>query len=98
MHENHQHHGILLYEWLIEFAKKRGVHGASAFRAIAGFGRHGIIHEQHFFELQGDLTVLVEFFLPDDEAEAFLKALQVEKVSLFYAKIPATFGILNGQT
>ncbi|MHB1592333.1 MAG: DUF190 domain-containing protein [Sulfuricella sp.] len=29
--------------------------------AIAGYGRHGILHEYHFFELAGDLPVMVEF-------------------------------------
>ena len=40
-YENRRHDGALLYEWLLERAKKLGVHGGSAFRAIAGFGRHG---------------------------------------------------------
>jgi len=57
VHEHRRHHGILLYEWLLERAKKLGIHGGSAFRAIAGFGRHGILHEDHFFELAGNLPV-----------------------------------------
>ena len=52
-HENRKHHHVLLYEWLLEQAKKCGIHGGSAFRAIAGYGRHGVLHEQHFFELAG---------------------------------------------
>jgi PII-like signaling protein len=95
MHETHKHGSILLYEWLLEFAKKQNVHGGSAFRAIAGFGRHGVLHEQHFFELQGDLTVVVEFLLADEEADAFLKAIESNDVNLFYAKIPATFGVIG---
>jgi len=50
-----------LYEWLLEEAKSLGVHGGSAFRAIAGFGRHGRMHEDTFFELAGELAVKVEF-------------------------------------
>ncbi|MBS1221689.1 MAG: hypothetical protein H6R23_1309 [Proteobacteria bacterium] len=45
VHEHRRHHGILLYEWLLERARKLGIHGGSAFRAIAGFGRHGVLHE-----------------------------------------------------
>ena len=41
VHENRKHHHILLYEWLLEQAKKQGMQGGSAFRSIAGFGRHG---------------------------------------------------------
>jgi PII-like signaling protein len=93
VHENRKHHGILLYEWLLETAKKAGIHGGSAFRAIAGFGRHGVLHEQHFFELAGDLPVEVEFLLSDEEAAAFIELLGKEQVNLFYAKAPAEFAM-----
>lgn len=91
--ENRKHHGMLVYEWLLETAKKAGIHGGSAFRAIAGYGRHGILHEQHFFELAGDLTVEVEFLLSDEQAATLLGVLQKEHVQLFYAKAPAEFGV-----
>ncbi len=61
VHENRTHRHIALFEWLLEQAKKMEIHGGSAFRAIAGFGRHGILHEEHFFELAADMTVAVEF-------------------------------------
>jgi PII-like signaling protein len=96
MHENRKHHGVLLYEWLLETAKKAGIHGGSAFRAIAGFGSHGVLHEQHFFELAGDLTVEVEFLLADEQAEELLRVLRSEQVRVFYAKAPAEFGFLDG--
>ena len=97
VHENRKHHGILLYEWLLEAAKKEGIHGGSAFRAIAGFGRHGVLHEQHFFELAGDLTVEVEFVVSDDEAEKFLNLIRGEEIRLFYARVPAEFGMIEGK-
>jgi PII-like signaling protein len=97
MHENRKHRGVLLYEWLLETAKKAGLHGGSAFRAIAGFGSHGVLHEQHFFELAGDLTVEVEFLLSDEQAQALLQTLQREQVRVFYAKTVAEFGFLDGK-
>jgi PII-like signaling protein len=96
VHENRKHHGLLLYEWLLEKAKKAGIHGGSAFRAIAGYGRHGVLHEQHFFELAGELTVEVEFLLTEEQAQTLLGLLQQEKVSVFYAKAPAEFGLAGG--
>ena len=93
IHENRKHAGILLYEWLLETAKKAGIHGGSAFRAIAGYGRHGVLHEQHFFELAGDLTVEVEFLVSEGEADMLLGILKREQVSVFYARTPAEFGI-----
>ena len=96
VHENRRRHGVLLYEWLLETAKQAGIHGGSAFRAIAGYGRHGVLHEQHFFELAGDLTVTVEFLLADDEAERLLALLRGESVHLIYVKLSGEFGALNG--
>jgi PII-like signaling protein len=95
MHENRKHHGILLYEWLLERAKKEGIHGGSAFRAIAGYGRHGVLHEQHFFELSGDLTVEVEFLLEDAQAESLLDVLRQESVRVVYARTRAEFGMIG---
>jgi len=96
MHENRKHHRIVLFEWLLEQAKKMGVHGGSAFRAIAGFGRHGILHEEHFFELAADFTVVVEFVVSDDEAQKLLDLLQRERVSILYARLSAEFGAIEG--
>jgi PII-like signaling protein len=95
MHENVRHRHRLLYEWLLEHARANGIHGGSAFRAIAGFGRHGILHEQHFFELAGDLTIKVEFVMTDEEADKLLESLRRESVSLVYARLPAEFGVIG---
>lgn len=96
VHENRIHHHIALFEWLLEQAKKMGIRGGSAFRAIAGFGRHGILHEEHFFELAADMTVEVDFVVTDDEANRFLELIQRERVSIFYARVPAEFGAVEG--
>jgi uncharacterized protein len=96
VHENRTYKHIALFEWLLEQAKKMGIHGGSAFRAIAGFGRHGILHEEHFFELAADMTVEVEFVVTDGEAEALLALLKGERISIFYARVPAEFGAIEG--
>ncbi len=96
VHENRTHKHIALFEWLLEQAKKMGIHGGSAFRAIAGFGRHGILHEEHFFELAADMTVEVEFVVSDAQADQLLKLLKEQRVSIFYARVPAEFGTIEG--
>ncbi|HTT00621.1 MAG TPA: DUF190 domain-containing protein [Steroidobacteraceae bacterium] len=95
VHENHRHHGRLVWEWLLEQANKLGIRGGSAFRAMAGFGRHHVLHEAHFFELAGTLTVEVEFIVTEAEAQQLLNLLHAQKVRLFYAYTPACFGIIN---
>lgn len=94
MHENQKHRGMLLYEWLLEQARRSGIHGGTAFRAIAGFGRHGVLTEQHFFELAGQLTVLVEFIVTETEADALLTLARGDGAPLFYTRSSIEFGLV----
>jgi PII-like signaling protein len=98
VHESQKHHGILLWQWLLEQANRMGIRGGSAFRAMAGFGRHHVLHEDHFFELAGSLTVEVEFIVTEDEAARLLALIEREKARVFYANIPARFGVMNPDT
>lgn len=93
--EKRRLHGMLAYDWILGKAKNAGIHGGSAFRAIAGFGRHGVLHEDRFFELAGDLPVEVGFAVTDDEADRFLQLMRDEKVSLFYLRMPIEFDVIN---
>jgi uncharacterized protein len=93
--EDHRHQQRLVWEWLLEEANRLGIRGGSAFRAMAGFGRHHLLHEAHFFELQGQLAIEVEFIVTDEEAAKLLELLHREKLRLFYAQIPARFGVIN---
>ncbi len=94
--ENRRHHHLLAYEWLLEEAKKFGLHGGSAFRAVAGFGRKGRLHEEHFFELAGDLPVEVGFVATRDEADRFLAHIAAEGLNLFYLRVPVISGFTDG--
>lgn len=91
--ENQKHHGELLYEWLIEKAKSAGIPGATVQRAIAGYGRHGTLHEEGFFELAINLPVAIDFYLGAQQAENLLKLIESENLKLFYVKSAAEFGI-----
>ena len=95
VHENDRHHHALLWEWLLQQANKLGIRGGSAFKAMAGFGRHHVLHEAHFFELAGSLAVEVEFIVTQGESKQLLDLIEREKIRVFYACIPAHFGIIN---
>ena len=95
VHEDHRLRGQLVWEWLLQQANHLGIRGGSAFKAMAGFGRHHHLHESRFFELAGKVAVEVEFIVGDKEAEELLALLHREKVRLFYARIPARFAIIN---
>jgi len=94
-YENRKHGGDLVYEWLLEQAKTLGIHGGSAFRAIAGFGRHGRLHEQHFFELAGDVPVLVEFIVTETEADSLIALMRKANIHLFYARLVTEFELIE---
>ena len=87
-----RHHGKLTYEWLLDMAREQGVDGGSAFGALAGFGRHGR-HDAGFFELAGELPVVVEFFVDAAIADRLLKAIAEAGLKLIYAKLPAETGV-----
>ncbi|MDN0083877.1 DUF190 domain-containing protein [Crenobacter sp. SG2305] len=91
--ENRRHHGRLAYEWLLEEAKRLGIPGGSAFRALAGYGRHGVLHEARFIELQGDLPVKLEFVVSDAQADALLASLAREQLALFYVRFTVEAGV-----
>lgn len=85
-------HGDLLYEWILKQAEAIGIPGGSAVRAMAGFGRHGRLHEQHFFELAGQLPIILEFFAAEEAINQLLELLKAENSSLFYIKFNAEGG------
>jgi PII-like signaling protein len=93
--ENRRHRHQLAYEWLLEEAKKFGLSGGSAFRALAGFGRHGRLHEEHFFELAGDLPVEVGFVVTQEEADHFLDHIAQAGLDLFYLRVPVSYGFVS---
>jgi PII-like signaling protein len=95
VHEGQRHQRRLVWEWLLEEANGLGIRGGSAFRAIAGFGRHHVLHESTFFELAGTVTVEVEFIVSDEEAQRLLQRVQAAGIRLFYACVPALFGVIN---
>jgi len=90
--EASRHHGKLTYEWLLDEAQKLDVSGGSAFRALAGFGRHGR-HDIGFFELAGDLPVVVEFLIDASVADLLLQIISDAGLKLVYAKLPVDIGV-----
>lgn len=92
--EKLRHNGKLLYEWLLEEAKKMGVPGGFSFRAMAGFGRHGRMHEEIFFELAGEMPVQVEFVLDAALADKFIDSIRPYKLNLFYVRYAVESGLV----
>jgi PII-like signaling protein len=94
--ENRRHRHRLAYEWLLEEAKRLGIEGGSAFRALAGYGRNGRLHEDRFLELAGDLPVEVGFVVTTQQADAFVEHIRAQGLNLFYLRVPVAAGFTDG--
>jgi CBS domain-containing protein len=58
--ESSHYRGRPLYDALLEMLKKEGCAGATATRAIRGFGGHGVIHSEHVVDVVPELPIIVE--------------------------------------
>lgn len=94
MTEKQRHNDQLLYEWLLDEARKIGIEGGSVFRSIAGYGRHGQHHDETFFELAGELPIQVEFVLDAHLADEYISMLQPHHLNLLYVRYSVDAGCL----
>lgn len=92
--ENQHHGGMLSYDWLLKEARELGVHGGSVFRAIAGFGRHGRLHDELFIELAGELAVRVDFVLDEKLAEQVMQRVRSQGMDIFHVRHKVEAGII----
>ena len=93
VHENRMHKGEPLYDWLLKEASRLGIPGGTVYRGIAGYGRHGVLHEQRFFELAADLPADVVFVCSEADANCLVDLVERSQLSLFYVIVPARYGI-----
>ncbi len=92
--EKQRYNEQLLYEWLLDEARKMGIDGGSVFRSIAGYGRHRLHHDESFFELAGEMPIQVEFILEAQLADKFTTMLQHLNLNLFYVRYSVNVGYM----
>ncbi len=90
--EKQHHHSELMHEWLLRLGQQLKLPGGSAFRAIAGYGKHGHMHEETFFELAGELAVAVEFIVDAQQADRLIAAVSAEKLQLHFVRYAVEAG------
>ena len=89
------HYEVTKHQWMAPDIMRSFI---KRFLHIATYrDRHGVLHEDHFFELAGNLPVEVVFMISDEEAAQFLKLIEREKVHAFYVLMPAECGVTNGE-
>jgi PII-like signaling protein len=69
-------HGKPVYIAVIEAAKEQGLAGATAGRAIMGFGAHSRIHTTNIVVLSEDLPVVICIVDTEERIEAFLPQVE----------------------
>jgi PII-like signaling protein len=65
-----------LYTALIEIAKQHGIAGATATRAIAGYGKHSKIHTTQLWDLASDLPIVVTIIDQEEVITEFIPIVQ----------------------
>jgi len=72
----------LLYQFLVEKAKEKGIGGATVFRGIMGYGSSNKIHSSSFWELTEKLPVVIELVDRTAKLEEFFKEIKEELLKM----------------
>jgi PII-like signaling protein len=75
VNEDTQYHLQPLYEAILQFLMHKGVAGATASQAMAGFGAHQILHTPKVEVLAEHLPIRIEFVETADKVEELLPTL-----------------------
>ena len=75
VNETAQYHRQSLYDAILAFLMHKGVAGATATRAFAGFGSHQQLHTPQIEELSVDLPIRIEFIDTADRVDEILPTL-----------------------
>src|SRR5438876_9517857 len=75
VNEDTQYHLGPLYEAILTFLMSKGVTGATASRAMAGFGPHQVMHTTKIEVLTEHLPIRIEFVEAAEKVEALLPTL-----------------------
>ncbi len=75
IHEALRHHGLYLYEAIVEHARREGMAGATVFRGMEGYGLHRHLHTARLLDVSDDLPIIVEIVDTIERIRAFLPTL-----------------------
>ncbi|HNF89401.1 MAG TPA: DUF190 domain-containing protein [Thiobacillaceae bacterium] len=95
--EGMRHGNQPIHDWLFAEAKALGIGGGTAYRASAGYGRHGL-HEDSFFELAGKLPEALEFFAEAEPIEQLIRRVGEAGLKLVYVTHPVSTGVTGART
>src|SRR5205823_5950800 len=75
INEDTQHHMTALHDSIMTFLMHRGISGATATRAFAGFGSHQTLHTPKIEVLAEHLPIRIEFIETPEKVDELLPTL-----------------------
>jgi len=73
--ESDKHGGRLLYELIVEEARRQGLAGAPVLRGVSGFGANSRVHTAKILRLSEDLPLVIEIVDVPEKIQDFLPFL-----------------------
>ena len=73
--EQDKFEGRPVYEAIVELLRREHLAGATALRAVEGFGASAHLHETHALDLKMDVPVVIECIDTDERIQALLPQL-----------------------
>ncbi len=91
--DSDRHGGKLLYEAIVDEARRRGMAGATVTRGTIGFGAHSLVHTAKILRLSEDLPVVIEIIDKPDRIAAFAPIVEemVGEGTITRQEVTATF-------
>ena len=73
--ESDRYDGRPIYLAIIELCRERGISGATVIRGLAGYGLHKTLHRDKILALSGDLPLIVEIVLREEEVDGIVPSV-----------------------
>lgn len=72
----------LLYQHIVELARKKGITGATVYRGIMGYGSSSKISSSRFWELTEKLPVMIELIDTTEKLESFYTEIEEDLLNM----------------
>lgn len=74
--EHDQWHHQPLYLAILDLVRRKGISGATVFKAVAGYGVHGHIRQARLVEIADPLPLLIEIVETEEQIDRILPSIQ----------------------
>lgn len=72
----------LLYQYIVELAREKGIAGATVYRGIMGYGSSSRISSSKFWELTEKLPIVIELVDRTEKLETFFSEIEQDLINM----------------